>query len=213
MKSVNLDSAGIWMECTPKEIWKSLLLSSQRHSRYLRTTKVNSGELWGNGQWRELPSTGGRQWTPSSALRFLRTQWPQYSQRLHRSYFQPVCEFLRTPRQGSGRPPQTSLCLGPADFCSCRTDDRPSPDPLEPLLMGGLARLTPANPPGPLLALFVEGGDVLLDPVGFGGLRRWDCQSGWPRLGWGICFCYSVPWGLRGPAVVSCSPWQLCRRE
>lgn len=110
-------------------------------------------------------------------------------------------------------PPQTSLCLGPADFCSCRTDDRPSPDPLEPLLMGGLARLTPANPPGPLLALFVEGGDVLLDPVGFGGLRRWDCQSGWPRLGWGICFCYSVPWGLRGPAVVSCSPWQLCRRE
>lgn len=118
----------------------------------------------------------------------------------------PVCEFLRTPRQGSGRSPQTSLCPGPADFCSCRTDDPPSPDPLEPLLMGGLARLTPANPPGPLLALFVEGGDVLLDPVGFGGFHRWDCQSGWPRLGWGICFCYSAPWGLRGPAVVSCSP-------
>lgn len=76
------------MECKPEEIWKSLLLSSQRQSRYLRTMKVNSGELWGNRQWRELPSTGGRRWTPSSALRFLRTQWPQYSQRLHRSYFQ-----------------------------------------------------------------------------------------------------------------------------
>lgn len=156
------------MECKPEEIWKSLLLSSQPHSRYLRTMKVNSGELWGNGQWRELPSTGGRRWTPASALRFLRTQRPQYSQRWHRSYFQ--------------------TCL--------RAD-----------------RLTPANPPRPLLTLFVESGDMFLDPVGFGGLRRWDCQSGWPRLGWGICSCYSAPRGLRGPAVVSCSPWQLRHRE
>lgn len=85
----------------------------------------------------------------------------------------PVFEFLHTLRKRSRQPPQTSLCLGSADFCSCRADKPPSPDPLEPLLMRGWPitgpRVTPTNPPRPMLACFLEGGKVLLDPC----VSRW----------------------------------------